>query len=286
MSVTAEPASATADVSFEQGLASRMGRARTAWPQIRFEPVALRAHLDRHLGAGLSPAALEAIEVEDLCLAWACAQRDVAAVAVLEGLLVLPGQVQRMNPSPGFLDDVRQEVRQKLLGDGAAAPRILEYSGRGPLGRWIRVVALRAALSIMRGEAARPTSASSSWAADDLISSPDPELDFAKLRDRGQLHQAVSDAFAALAPRDRNLLRLHHLDRVSLDQLARLHRVHRATVARWLADARQTIVDQTRSRLREALGLSPSECDSLVRFLQSRLELDFAAALAVPAPPP
>jgi RNA polymerase sigma-70 factor (ECF subfamily) len=225
------------------------------------------------------------VEVEDLCLAWACAQQDAAALAVLERLLVLPAQVQRMNPSPGFRDDVRQEVRQKLLlGDESLRPRILEYSGRGPLGRWVRVVALRAALSLMRGEAARPTSASTNWAADDLLSSPDPELDFAKLRDRGQLHRAVSDAFAALPPRDRNLLRLHHLDRVSLDQLARLHRVHRATVARWLADARQTIVDHTRSRLREALGLTASECDSLVRFLQSRLELDLAAALAPPPP--
>jgi RNA polymerase sigma-70 factor, ECF subfamily len=79
--------------------------------------------------------------------------------------------------------------------------------------------------------------------------------------------------------RQRNLLRQHILDELTIDDLARLYRVHRATCARWLADARADLGKQTRKRLMSALGMPTSDVDSLLRFLDSDIELSISRIL-------
>ena len=84
---------------------------------------------------------------------------------------------------------------------------------------------------------------------------------------------ALESALTALAPKDRTLLRHHYLDGLTLDQLAGLHRVHRATVARWLQHARHSVLEGTRQRLRAALDTDESEAASLLRLVQSRFDV-------------
>ena len=75
------------------------------------------------------------------------------------------------------------------------------------------------------------------------------------------------------------MLRQHILDELTIDDLARLYRVHRATCARWLADARADLGKQTRKRLMNALGMPTKEVDSLLRFLDSDIELSISRIL-------
>ena len=94
-----------------------------------------------------------------------------------------------------------------------------------------------------------------------------------------QLKKAIREAFAALEVRQRNLLRQHILDELTIDDLARLYRVHRATCARWLADARADLGKQTRKRLIATLGTHTDELESVLRFLDSDIELSISRIL-------
>ena len=68
-------------------------------------------------------------------------------------------------------------------------------------------------------------------------------------------------------------LRLHFADQWSLERLAATYKVHRATVARWLSGARETLLSKMSERLGVELGLGPDEVQSLVGLLRSQLDL-------------
>src|SRR6185295_2269441 len=88
---------------------------------------------------------IAALALEDLALALAAANGDAAAIEEIERTIVepLPRTLSRLRPSPDLVDELRQELREKLLV--GPRPKLLEYRGRGPLGAWARVVALRLA---------------------------------------------------------------------------------------------------------------------------------------------
>src|SRR5262249_9323185 len=109
--------------------------------------------------------------------------------------------------------------------------------------------------------------------------SPGPARKHLRAKYTAELKRAIHDAFAALEVRQRNLLRQHVLDELTIDDLARLYRVHRATCARWLADARAELGKSTRKRLIAALGLQLPEVESLLRFLDSDIELSISRIL-------
>jgi RNA polymerase sigma-70 factor (ECF subfamily) len=108
----------------------------------------------------------------------------------------------------------------------------------------------------------------------------DPELELVKRRHSEDFEAAFRDALAALAPRQRNVLRLHFVDGLTIAAIGAVHRVHRATAARWLAGARADVLERTRSALRARLRLTPTEVDSLVAVVQSRLDVNLRALLA------
>jgi RNA polymerase sigma-70 factor, ECF subfamily len=89
---------------------------------------------------------------------------------------------------------------------------------------------------------------------------------------------AFADAARDLERRDRNLLRLHFLGGITLEQLASMYGVHRATVVRWLAGARKAVFDGTRKRMREKLG--DAELDEVLAMIQSRLDVSVRQLLA------
>jgi RNA polymerase sigma-70 factor (ECF subfamily) len=140
----------------------------------------------------------------------------------------------------------------------------------GALGGWVRVAAVRTALNLRRdqkpAEAEQPRMSPSEAV-------PDPELDFLKMRYRGEFEAAFGDALGALDSEERNVLRLHYLDGLNIDEIGALFKVHRTTVARWLAKSREQILMGTRRRLGERLRITDSELDSLIALVQSQLDV-------------
>jgi RNA polymerase sigma-70 factor (ECF subfamily) len=63
------------------------------------------------------------------------------------------------------------------------------------------------------------------------------------------------------------------IDGLTIDQLAALYHVNRATTARWVAGARLAIVKATRAQLIEHAGVPPADVDSVIRLVRSQPDL-------------
>lgn len=262
-------------------LAELCAIAERAWPGITVDHDELAAALAARTDA--APTADAAVE---LALALACARGDRTALAAFDRayLADVPAGLAHMKLDRAMIDDLVQEVRAKLLvAEEGAPPRVLEYAGQGKLRGLCQVMAARAALTRLR--ATRRTTSDDGVAALAAVGD-DPELAFLKAHYRDAFKAAFTEAAGELDARDRNLLRLHHLGGVTLDQLAAMYGVHRATAVRWLADVRKRLLAGTRARLRATLSVSAEELDSIMELIGSRLDasvrrlLDSVAAKA------
>jgi predicted DNA-binding protein (UPF0251 family) len=79
----------------------------------------------------------------------------------------------------------------------------------------------------------------------------------------------------------KNVLRFRHVDGLTVEEIAALQRVHRGTVHRWLADARDQLARRAEALLRARLSIGADEYDSLCRLVESQLDWSLAKDLAV-----
>ena len=71
-------------------------------------------------------------------------------------------------------------------------------------------------------------------------------------------------AFRALPVETRNLLRQYFLDGLTIDALAQMYRVHRATAARRVQAAREALTANVRARLKAELKIADSSIERLI----------------------
>jgi RNA polymerase sigma-70 factor (ECF subfamily) len=263
-----QPSSETA--SLEARLAACFTEACAAWPNVILTGAEFASHLGERAS---SEEELARLHTGDLFLARACLDSQPAALAAFEAsfLARLEPHLRRYDPSTEFADEVRQILRERLFVwvDGAP-PRIAGYSGRGALGAWVRVAAVRVALRLSTQRRAHRSEV-------DAIVGPDPELDYLRARYQGAFARALGDALGGLEPAERNLLRLHFVEGLTIDGLAPIYRIHRTTAARRLADARERLLAATRERLRDTLGISSRELDSLIALVRSWIEINLSS---------
>lgn len=284
------------DALLQPGLADRLGAelaaARQRWPEAKHVPAlsdeAFAAALAERLGTQRDVAtALSRLRIEDLFLAQWCASGDARAITAFEQVhrADLDGVLARFRRLPVSSDELLQTLRIKLfVATGDKRPRIGDYSGFGFLQNWLRVTALRALVDIARSERARRFE--ELIADDDLLSVPELGPDLSSRYSREQVSRAIKQAFAravaSLSPRQRNFLRHAQVDLLTLDQIAALYQVHRATVARVLAQARSELSENTRKELAAQLGLADDALDSVVSAADSRLDLSLSRVLKAP----
>ncbi len=226
--------------------------------------------------------ALPELRAAELYLTAAAAEGDEAAVELIEAQHFADARagVERMGLGRARSDDALQTFRRKLfVREDGTAPRIVEYGGRGDLRGWLRVGAVREALKIVRSEK-REVAMDDARLLDEVpVAGRDPELEQMKALYQPAFKRCFAGALAALPAREKNLLRQQALDGLSIDDLAALYHVHRATCARWLEAARRQLFDETRRRLMEDVGIAEGECDSIIRLVQSQLHLTLRRVL-------
>ena len=275
---------ARATLELQAQLAALVEAARAANPKVALDEHRFVAEIAARLEADDElPAALGRLRAAELWLALACARGDRAALAIVNDIYIarVPQLVRRLDPGGALGAEVAEELREKLLVGGPGGPRIADYSGRGDLLGWLRVVALRTALKARRRlERQGQPAPGGEAAAAGLLSGADPERDYLRLRYRGEYEAAFRAALGLLGTAERLLLKLHYADGLTLPQLAAMQRVHRATVARRLAEARRTLLEATRERLQATLKLSDSEFDSVLQLVRSQLVISVRGALA------
>jgi RNA polymerase sigma-70 factor (ECF subfamily) len=175
------------------------------------------------------------------------------------------------------VDEVRGLLVDGLLvASGGRPPAIASYAGRGRLRSWVRSIAVRTAMRHL----GRYRSAGDDVLAGLAGEAHDPEIELLKQRYGAAFRDSFRGALEALTARQRNLLRQHYLDELTVDELGALYRVHRATAARWVAAAREALFDDTRTRLIDSLGLAPADYPSLLQLLHSEIDVSIQRYLA------
>lgn len=260
-------------------LAEIVRGARAAWPTVTLAPEAFVRHLSERLPAGVpADEALRQLHTTDLYLACACAEGDAHALAAFEShvLAVIDRALAPLPLDADAVAEVKQVLRHNLLVGNGRRREILDFLGRGDLRGWVRVMAVRVALSMLR-RARRSETADDALLDGAVGAQEDPELSYLKRKYGTEFKSAVTEALRGLSARERTLLRQQVIDKLSIDEIGTLYRVHRATAARWLTRARQTVQTATRAALMQRLALEPAELDSILRLINSRLEVSLAA---------
>lgn len=272
----------------ESRLAALLLAGRAAWPELRLADDEILRHLAERLPEGSDMlGALDGIHPADLHLACSCVLGRPRALETFERhcFAALPAVLSRFSGNSEFHDEVKQAVRERLfVCKPGGKPRIEDYSGRGSLAGWVRVVAVRLAVDLLRQRGKQPTAVEDD-VLQTLATEADAELRMLAERYREEVKTAFRESFAALSAAERNLLRLHHLDGLTIDDLAAMKRLHRSTVARRIARCCELVAANTHRILVERLGIAPSQVDSVMRLVRSQLDLSLDRWLGRSPPP-
>ena len=261
--------------------------ARAAWPQVSIESLDFAHYAAERIDRELAVEdALSVLRASDLYLACACARGDRAGLRAFEDrfLSQVPTMLARLDPGRSLCDEVAQELRAELLVSANGPPGIAEYSARGDLIGWLRVVALRTALRL-RAEQKKATSTDPGAREAALLGQADPELDYLKLRYRADFEGAFQSAMSQLSSRERLYLRLHYVDGLSIDKMGSLYRVHRSTIARRIAASRSMHAPTCSASVSRSTSPSTESCPSRDERWRSSSTPPPRARASLPAPP-
>lgn len=219
----------------------------------------------------------------DVYLAAAIEHRDPGALRWLQrhvhrGVQSLEGRVPQQ-----LLAEVESSVLELVaVAMEGRPPRIRQYSAKGPLVGWLQVVVVRMAQKRATTPATRAGDGEleSTVLRDLEQSGAGLEVHVLRSRFHGALGAALRLAANKLTEREQSLLRLHYVDGVGLHELARAYQVHRATISRWLLAARDAYLVATRDELSSRTGIAKLEVDSLVRTLQSHVEVSLRSVFS------
>ncbi|MEM6988944.1 MAG: sigma-70 family RNA polymerase sigma factor [Myxococcota bacterium] len=264
-------------------LASMVREAREAASSLSPSAEQFVAHIARVLGKAPEPESLEGLKVADLYLACACALGDRHALNAFDREFGrdIDLAIARSGNVNLTKDEFRQALRNKLfVARDARPPKIADYAGRGDLRAWVRVTAVRMIVDIVRSKNADkeiPVEAEMLGA----MPSPaeDPELDYIQRTYKTEFKEALSDGFANLTPRERNLLRHQVIHGLNIDQVGAIYNVHRTTAFRWIEKARKALLHATKEALMQRLKVGQSQFLSIMRVVQSDLDLSMRRLL-------
>jgi hypothetical protein len=124
-----------------RSLDQRWQEARRAWPTVAIPEEVFVRYVEERGGTDGTLA--------DLYIACGCALGDPAALSAFESHYGREIRIalQRMKQPDSTVQEVEQQIREKLfVGEDGTRPRIADYTGRGDLRSWLRVIAVRTAV--------------------------------------------------------------------------------------------------------------------------------------------
>jgi len=228
------------------------------------------------------PVAVEpSLALDEQALVRACSVADPAALARFRARYgaVIRQTIARTGVDPATAADIEQTVWIRLFVPKAGEPaKIATFAGTGSLRAWVKVVAGRVALAAIEGK--RPTSAT----LEATLSDPadDLELAYMKRLYGSELARAITDAVAELDRAQRKLLHRYYVSRMTIDQLASIHGIHRVTALRRVRHARAQLLERMRELLGERLALGEGSVASVLRICDDPRDFELARALDAP----
>ncbi len=158
--------------------------------------------------------------------------------------------------------------------DGRRQSLFEHYHGRSSLATWLRAVLAQRHVDAIR--VARRTEPLPDAVERLAGSAEPPDPDHARLQPL--VHDALDEAIAGLAPRDRLRLACYYERQLTLAAVGRILQEHEATVSRQLARTRRVIREQVEALLR-ARGLADAAIDEALVAAQDPGPLDLGTLL-------
>jgi RNA polymerase sigma-70 factor (ECF subfamily) len=272
-----------ADTARLEAELARLGEsARTTYPDIAVDDATFAGELARRLGATADPEQLARVRADHVYLAIACAAGDEAAIRRFEAEFLdeVDATATRLHATRDQLDELRSFVRRILLVTEPTRPAALrEYSGRGDLRSYLRVIATRELVRVI-GKARREVAIDTDSFLDKLSPASSPITSYVRDRYRADVHAAIRAALGELPEDARALLRYSIIDGWTVDRIGALFGIHRATAARRVAAARELLGEGIRAQLSARLAIPVEEVDSVVRLVQSRIDVSLERILS------
>ena len=266
----------------EVRLAGQLASAEERWPDVSVDRKRFVAHWATQLArAGDVGTAIDQLHLSDLYLAFACAEGDAGALRSFGTMLLsVAGAVRSVDASPSFVDEILQRLRTRVLvPEDGRQPRILDYAGRGSLENWLRAGALRLALNARRDARRGPEPLPNASLWEPAAPTVERTLELLRGKYAAEFGRALREAFGTLEASERNVLRMHFLEGMSLNQIAAMYQVNKSTISRRMAKARETLLERTRGQLERVLDMPAPELDSLLQQLGPKLDLSLTSVL-------
>jgi RNA polymerase sigma-70 factor (ECF subfamily) len=224
---------------------------------------------------------LRELHVADLYLAQACASGDARAIAAFERTYTtaISGSLRALRLADDVAADIAQDVREKLfVALGAAPGKIATYSGRAALGSWLRTIATRTAVAALR----RRTDNSLDDETMEALPSADdtPDQRYFRATYHSEFKAAFDTAIESLTVQQRDLLHHRFVEGLALEVIGERYGVHKTTAFRWLEEARTLLTKRTHNTFQQRTRATVSEMRSIVRVLESNVELSLRRVLA------
>ncbi len=213
---------------------------------------------------------------EGLALACGLFHKRPEALAAFERDVApkVKGSLRKLGASDAEAEEHLQLARARLLVEEGGR-RLTSYRGVGSFDAFVTTIAVRSWTDTHRKPAALPE--------DDLARMPaalDLERALARSGQREHFTSAFREALAALTSRERTLLRLSLVEGSSIDALAPMYGVSRATVARWIASARTALQQGTLNRLSSSTRLQGTDLQGLMASLESGFDVSLRRFVA------
>jgi RNA polymerase sigma factor (sigma-70 family) len=214
---------------------------------------------NRELGSREIARLLEALHVEDLALAVACAAGHEAAWEhfVREFRPVLYRSADAIDPTGGARE-LADSLYADLYGlgerDGRRRSLFAYYHGRSRLATWLRAVLAQRHVDRIRSQRRiDPLPEEDDEQRPALPASP-PDPDRPRLL--AIIKRALATVLSRLGARDRLRLSLYYAQQLTLAEIGRVTGEHEATVSRHLTRTRRSIRDDLERHLRDEERLS------------------------------
>lgn len=263
----------------EEWLDALLRDGKAEWPELALA----RDDLVRFIAERVPEArdGLPELRAGDLVLAAAAARGDPSAGAALRARCY--PKIRAALASAGLGDAIEETAQQVftelLLPNENGTRGIAGYRGTGEVAAFVKVIALRTARRAVK-QRTRERPVDPATLLENAADAVDPELQALKHQYRIEFKEAFHIALATLSDRECNILRYELVGGLNIDQIGALYHVHRATVARWRSLAREKLFQNTQAALREKLAIGVSDFESIVRLINSELNVSLYRVLS------
>jgi RNA polymerase sigma-70 factor, ECF subfamily len=255
-------------------------RGQTAFPDVPLAEETFVAYVTHATASHRRSLKPPAPLVDDLFLACACVNRVPGAAAAFQQRMsaAIHRAVKWLARDPATEDEIRQELLEDLLVGSPDRPALIgRYRGDGPLAAWVAVAAQRRGVSHLRAEKTEARARLGAAAVSNEALAPD--LIYLRQRYHLAFERAIAEATQALGIHARVVLGLCWVRRLGLKEIGALYGVTKSTASRWVIDAQQTLVAETRRLLRQRLGITEEDLAAMAAELTSEIDVSLSGLL-------